>query len=786
MIPSGPSARRGLGFRWLCAVVVFTSAPTAAEAGGQATSGFLTDPVFSPHTSQSPDSLRRPRVGLVLSGGSARGLAHLGVIRELEKAGVHVDVVTGTSIGGIVGALYAIGYTPDALARIVEGTDWDRLFDDRATRRNLPLEQKGSMDRQLFGLPIREGRPRLPGGLISGQRVTQFLTRLTWRYHPVRDFRYLPRAFAAVATDAESGRAVRLSHGFLPEAVRASMAIPTVFAPVEIEGRLLIDGGVSRNLPAEDARDLGADFLICSDVSKPLSPADSLTDLLSLLDQTLSYRGWESTLRQREFCDVLILPAIGGMAATDFARASEWVERGADATRIVLSRPEVGLRLSELVPSLVADTTLAVISDASEDSVFLTAIRVDGIQRTAGSHIADHLKLRVPGWITLAELDRRVARLYDTRRFALLRYRLDYASEPAGKPTGRPAADDPEGLAADPRVTPSSARMLRLTVEERRFAQVGFGYRFDSRYKASLLGTAMLLDIAGGGSRLELEVRLGEQGLGLAQLTRRLGESPGAILGVEAGHRRMPFDIYRNGSRISSPRAYVYSLGAGVGLVVGKSLAVAFAISGEYADLSEFEAAGEPFTGTNRGDLLGSATLRIDSFDRGSFPTRGVSVLAKTAYQVVGKHGFFSHHVADVRGAVPLGRLSLLGRVTVGGYSGEPPDHYRFFLGGTNSYFLFTDRHFPFPGLETMERDGRYVQSLQLGAQYGLSPYLLGRFRWGAGAALEEWGISVERLTYGFDMTAALITRFGTAALTLAGKELESPPRLLIDIGFPF
>ena len=200
----------------------------------------------------------------------------------LVDAGLEFDVVTGTSMGSIIGALYAIGYEPDAMLTVAGKADWDHLFDDAAARRNLPLVRKAEVDRFVFSLPIRDGVPRLPGGFIPGQRISQFLETLTWRQHPVRDFRELPIPYAAVAADAATGQAVRLEGGYLPQAIQASMAIPSVFAPVEIDSLLLIDGGVARNLPAEDTRALGADILICSDVSKPLAPADSLTTLLSV------------------------------------------------------------------------------------------------------------------------------------------------------------------------------------------------------------------------------------------------------------------------------------------------------------------------------------------------------------------------------------------------------------------------------------------------------------------------------------------------------------------------
>ncbi|MGD8698881.1 MAG: patatin-like phospholipase family protein, partial [Gemmatimonadales bacterium] len=343
--PAGPRLHRhadGVRTAWLSLLTSALLTLPGAQAQATPTQQAELPPALRQTPARQQDSAsvaESPgrKLGLVLSGGSARGFAHIGVIRVLDRAGLEFDVVTGTSMGSIIGALHATGYSPGLMLHVAASADWDELFDDNALRQNLPLERKAEVDRLVFTVPIRRGRPTLPGGFIAGQRIGQFFALLTWQAHPVRDFRALPIDFAAVATDAETGEAVRLQEGYLPEALRASSAIPSVFAPVEIDGRLLTDGGVSRNLPAEDARALGADFLVCSDVSKPLMPADSLNNLLAVLDQTIGYRGWESTLRQRQLCDVLILPDITGLSSTAFDKAEAWAARGDSAARAALA-----------------------------------------------------------------------------------------------------------------------------------------------------------------------------------------------------------------------------------------------------------------------------------------------------------------------------------------------------------------------------------------------------------------------------------------------------------------
>src|SRR6266487_3401355 len=197
---------------------------------------------------------RAQKVGVALSGGAARGLAHIGVLRVLEEAGVPVDVITGTSMGSVIGGLYAVGYTAAQLDTIVRTEDWLRLLTDPVDRRDLAVDRKFTEDHYLVTLPIERGGIKLPRSVVPGQRVSQLLTGLTWSAHPIRDF-------------------------------RASMALPSVFSPVELADTSVIDGGVIRNLPAQDARALGADVLICSDVTDPLEPRDSIVSLVDVLVQ---------------------------------------------------------------------------------------------------------------------------------------------------------------------------------------------------------------------------------------------------------------------------------------------------------------------------------------------------------------------------------------------------------------------------------------------------------------------------------------------------------------------
>jgi len=214
---------------------------------------------------QNQDPGTRPKIGLVLSGGGAKGLAHIGVIRAMEKAGLTPDYITGTSMGSIVGALYAIGYTADDIEDIVRDVDWDAILSNEIPLNQITYEEKSYYGRYIAELPVKGIKVGLPRGLIEGQKLSERLSRITRPAHDIENFHNLPIPFACVATDIATGEPVVLNHGSLPEALRASMAIPTFFTPVEIDSNLYVDGGVVRNFPVQEAKSMGADIVIGTD-----------------------------------------------------------------------------------------------------------------------------------------------------------------------------------------------------------------------------------------------------------------------------------------------------------------------------------------------------------------------------------------------------------------------------------------------------------------------------------------------------------------------------------------
>src|SRR5437868_14103996 len=283
-------------------------------------------------------SAHRPRVGLVLSGGGARGAAHIGVLKILEQMRVPIDAIAGTSMGAVVGGLYASGLSARDIEQIMTSVNWQDAFRDRPPREDLTLRRKQEDESFLvkFPLGVRAGRILLPKGLIQGQRLTQMLRRLTLPVARLSDFDQLPTPFRAVATDLESGDAVVMGAGDLTSAMRASLSAPGVFAPVEREGRLLVDGGITDNVPIDIARAMGVDVVIAVNVGFPLLPRQKLSSAPTICSSMLAIlirRNAEVQLATLTPHDILIQPALGEVSSFDFGIVSGAIGVGETAAR---------------------------------------------------------------------------------------------------------------------------------------------------------------------------------------------------------------------------------------------------------------------------------------------------------------------------------------------------------------------------------------------------------------------------------------------------------------------
>ena len=371
------------------------------------------------------ENLERPSIGLVLGGGGARGAAHIGVIRKLEELNIPVDYVAGTSMGALVGALYATGMNADELEQTIGSLDWDDLFNDDTRRADRPFRRKRDDDLSLFGPKLGVGKDSslLPRGAISGQKISFLFESLVADRAQVNDFDDLPIPFRAVASDIATGEVVVLGKGNLALAMRSSMSVPGVFNPVELDGHLLVDGGITDNLPVDVVRAMGADRLIVVDVGSPLTPRDKLNNFVSVFGQMSALlirnnvRAQLATLGED---DVLVRPDIGDtVSAADFDKSAQAIKIGYAAAHDL----ETALSdLSATGPAFQAHR--ATIEACGASSNIVQFVRLENRSRFRDSLIRERLRQEIGKPLDTAMLEEDVSRIYALGFLELVRYEV--------------------------------------------------------------------------------------------------------------------------------------------------------------------------------------------------------------------------------------------------------------------------------------------------------------------------------------------------------------------------
>lgn len=419
------------------------------------------------------------RVGLVLSGGGALGVAHIGIIQAIEEAGLRIDYITGTSMGALVGGLYAIGYTSDQLMEIAVSNNFTELFLDRKNRRYISNYEKIIDERTIATFPISRKGIDLPAGIITGQNIYTYLSRLTWATHGTNDFNQFPIPFAAIGTDIETGQAKVFNSGYLPDALRASISLPSIFIPHEIDGRLYMDGGLIRNLPVEDVIEMGANYTIAVNVGTPLMPRDSLNSLASIVTQTMLFRVLDNVEIQSKKADYYIeVKELNSFSAGDFNLTEQFIEIGQREGRKHLENFKELAALQNIPPPArpglgeagkLPISDLIIEGNTIYDDEFITNL----LEFTPGLSLSPEL------------IEEKINRLYSSQFIDLVTYR----------------------------VVPNDEYFysLRVNIHENIRDEFRLGLRYESDTQASILLEGSFHNLLHSGSLTRAEIRLGDR-----------------------------------------------------------------------------------------------------------------------------------------------------------------------------------------------------------------------------------------------------------------------------------
>jgi NTE family protein len=619
----------------------------------------------------------RPKIGLVLGGGGARGAAHIGVLEELERQRIPVDCVAGTSFGALVAGAWAAGISPGEMRRAMSLADWDDMFQDNPDYNELNPRYKRQLQRYLPGSEagIASDGVTYPPGAVSGQKIQLFINQLVRADRGQRRIEALPLPLSIVATDLGSGERVVFREGDLTQAMRASMAVPGIVAPLELDGRKLVDGGLVDNLPVREVRErCGAEVVIAVNVGSPLLAPQEIGSLLSVSAQMvllLTEQNVTQSLQRLGERDIYLRPVLDGISSGDFGRFETAAARGREATgwvadalaSLALPEPLWAARQQSLKPE-------------REGAPQVAAIRIDGLERVQPEVVARHIGQPLGRPLDTTRLERDLLRSFGDGWYEKVNYSL--VEEPA------PAAAEPG--------TASERRILRITPAEKSWGPdyLRFALNFDSTLsQGSTFGLRAAVQrtwlnrlggelIVGGeiGSRQALELQWHQP---LEPSQRWFAQLD---LGVSSGAR----DLYVRNQAVARYdvrlRRGELSLGSALGRLGELRLGL-LATRGEASldvgtDLID-EAVLDLLDGSGRGLAV---TLDLDQMDRLYFPTRGWSARLQW-YRDSG--GLYAKLTGDLRAAMPL-RDWVLGAQLA--YTGSPTGVLPLFEAGTLGGFL--------------------------------------------------------------------------------------------------
>ena len=361
------------------------------------------------------DTIKRPKVGVVLSGGGAKGFAHIGVLKVLEEAGVKIDYIGGTSMGAVVGGLYATGYSATQIDSIFKATNFDELLQDYIPRTSKNFYEKQNDERYAVSLPFRKFSLGVPIALSKGMYNYNLLAKLTHNVRHIRDFNQLSIPFVCIATDIESGKEVIMHSGYLAQAMLASSAFPTLFSPVEIDGRLLIDGGVSNNYPVEEIRKMGADIIIGVDVQDDLKDRNALNDATRILVQISNLQMIESMKDKILKTDMYIKPDISKFTVISFDQGEEIIKRGEEAAfacyEKIKSYGRGNYQMSHVKTKI--------------DTLNINKIIVNDLKNYTASYVIGTLGFKQNSTISYDDLKKGINTLNATQNFSTISYTIE-------------------------------------------------------------------------------------------------------------------------------------------------------------------------------------------------------------------------------------------------------------------------------------------------------------------------------------------------------------------------
>ena len=714
---------------------------------------------------QTNDSITRPRVGVVLSGGGAKGFAHIGVLKVIEESGLPIDYIAGTSMGSIVGGLYSIGYSPETMIRLVKEQNWDAVMSDAIPRKYISVDDKILDRHYLATFPFRNRKIEMKSAIYDGAMVNLLLARLTSPVYNIRNYSELSVPFLCVAADIETAEAYEMTRGNLQRSIRASMSIPFYFTPVEVDGRLLIDGGMRNNFPVHNLRDKGLDIIIGVNVQRDFRKKDDLNSLAKILDQMIAMTDIDANMKAQEDVDIHIKPNLSNFGMMDFNYYDTIIALGEQAARQYL--PEFK-RLADSIKS-IEDYTLERPDREPLDTIFVISLKVKGVKQESENFIKKSLGKHYPATMAIDDIETSIMRIYATGYFSDIWYEL----EPAVKGVN-----------------------LVIHCKEREEETVSVAAHYDSDYGIGILANVTLKNILKFPTRstLSADINIAEDpyfklrlhsnvsqkfkyGVDLSVISLFMNQYSDYVINNSYSVQDNKLDIFfefmpnlKRQFRIGTAANYVHLRDNLIHTVSSDNYDfISYAYFNYYInneDSPTFASRGWKF------NLNGKYIMPVIKMDDGSMMKN--SIVLK----------------ADVSGSIAIGkRHSLKIGATLGSslLQEEPPLSYQFFVGGQSNMNYF-DNIISFDGLRFTQLYGDHIAIAKMSWQYNFYKNLYAIANVNGGYINSDYNswFSDKSFVFGCGLTFGIETMAGPIELSLMGSNRCSDLVGFLNVGYWF
>lgn len=703
----------------------------------------------------------RPKIALVLSGGGAKGFAHIGVLKVLEEEGIPIDIIVGTSMGSLVGGIYAIGYSAAEIEKIVKKQDWDTLLTDDVPRMFLSKNDQLIKQRYLFSLPINDKKKlSLPIGVIKGQNVLNLFCGLAANVPENADFSRFPVSFACVATDLETGKEVVLTKGYLPTAMFSSMAIPAAFQTSERDGMLLIDGGVVNNFPTDVAKRMGADIIIGVDIRNDFYDRRNLKSMGNVLGQLVNFFDQAKDSVNNSLCDVIIRPDITGFSISSFTNEAVDTlivrgEKAAKAAKYQIQRLREKYALEQQVKTR---------EFVLPDKWIISDLCFTGDQYFDEAFLRKNLLLKFPGTYSYKEIKNAIDRLYGLGGFEKIYFTL---------------TDNGNGKTLNLRITTNNV-----------FAQ-NIGFKVNTTDAAALLlnttrknyGNVFGLLSFG----MELSVHPGLRIIAESNKTNLV------TFGIELKGKYQNYNIFDNGVKIHEADIYYSSGSIYLYQPFLKRYHIGIGVQEEYYHGDIFSKnSNYPITSNKMNYFLTNAYsyLSFDNMDDFYFPSKGSNAYAEFSLLADFKNsGEISPTLLfKMRNVIPAWHktallLDFYGRALYNSDSSQT----RMTLVGGEPYSQYFNYHLPFVGLSAINIADRftYIGLIGLRAKIANSQYVSLLFNV-MRQSNEMVGYTKADVIYGGGVRYSLKTMFGPLDTTIGYSNSSDRPTISANFGYWF